>query len=223
MADALPLYGDFALLPTGTTVNPVGAINNAFLGNVAALKLNIRFDEVNAAFSPAAVLLKNMLVAQGTFAGWTVQQVVDLADQTLGGCSSQYTFNTVNTIVRNINAGYQGGVMNSGLLACPTLSAFTFEEGDGLWSESDELRASAFPNPTLGETTISFSGLDPYAPLEVRIFDLSGALVNWIYRGEAPESGTLQLPWDASGRAAGMYFYEAINGERAVRGKLIVE
>ncbi len=223
VAAALPLYGDFALLPTGTTVNPAGAVNNAFLGNLTALKLNIRFDEVNASFSPATVLLKNMVVAQGTFAGWTVQQVADLADQTLGGCVTTYTFNTVNTIVRNINSGYQGGTMNSGVLSCPGMAAIAPEAGDGSDALADELRATAFPNPAMGATTISITGLDPAAPLEVRVFDLSGALVHGLYLGEAPESGMLQLPWDASGRAAGMYFYEAVNGDRAVRGKVILE
>ena len=223
VAAALPLYGDFSLLPTGTTVNPGGTVNNSLLGNLTALKLNVRFDEVSASFSSSTVMLKDMIVAQGTFAGWTVQQIVDLGDQTLGGCVSTYTFNTVNTIVRNINSGYQGGTMNSGLLTCPGMSAFAVENGEGHGSLADELRAVAYPNPTLGATTISITGLDPAAPLEVRVFDLSGAMVRNLYLGEAPETGALLLPWDASGRAAGLYFYEAVNGDRAVRGKLIVE
>lgn len=113
--------------------------------------------------------------------------------------------------------------MNSGLLTCPGMSAFAAENGEGHGSLTDELRAVAFPNPTLGATTISITGLEAAAPLEVRVFDLSGAMVRNLYLGEAPETGALLLPWDASGRAAGLYFYEAVNGDRAVRGKLIVE
>ncbi|MBK6343997.1 MAG: hypothetical protein IPF41_15815 [Flavobacteriales bacterium] len=159
MAAALPLYGDFALLPTGTTVNPAGAINNAFLGNLTALKLNIRFDEVNASFSPATVLLKNMVVALGTFAGWTVQQVADLADQTLGGCVTTYTFNTVNT-TRNINSGYQGGTTNSGVLSCWHGGHRTGR----LVMAPMRLPMNCerqHSNPAMGATTISITGLTP--------------------------------------------------------------
>ncbi|MBK9147075.1 MAG: hypothetical protein IPM12_04535 [Flavobacteriales bacterium] len=221
VAAALPLYGDFALLPTGTTVNPGGAVNNSLLGNLTALKLNVRFDEVNASFSSSSVMLKDMVVAQGTFAGWTVQQIVNLADQTLGGCVSTYTFNTVNTIVRNINSGYQGGNMNSGLLTCPP-QGMALEEG-AVTHDDEGTNLLVFPNPTRGWTTIELPSLRDDAALSITLVNATGAEVAVIASGMLEAGVKRRVEWDASGLPAGLYVCIAQVGDRVLHERIIVE
>jgi hypothetical protein len=221
--DALPSTGSVALLPTGTAVNPSGTISNTLLGHLTALKISIRMDELNAAFSPATAQLKNMLIASGTFAGWTVQQLANHADQTIGGCVAQYPLVTIAVALQSINSGYQGGTMSSGYLICPGLAAMPMEQGEGALELAEGLRATAFPNPARGMSTIVVSGLAAEERVTLRLFDLSGALVASLFEGESPEHGELRIAWDTGSNAAGMYFFEAINGERSVRGKLILE
>ena len=72
-------------------------------------------------------------------------------------------------------------------------------------------------------STIAVSGLAAEERVTLRVFDLSGALVASLFEGESPEHGELRIAWDTGSNAAGMYFFEAINGERSVRGKLILE
>jgi hypothetical protein len=209
------------LLPTGTTVNPGGTVNNSLLGNLTALKLNVRFDEVSASFSSSTVMLKDMIVAQGTFAGWTVQQIVDLGDQTLGGCVSTYTFNTVNTIVRNINSGYQGGTMNSGLLTCPP-QGMAFEEGI-VTHDEDGANLLVFPNPTRGWTTIELPAFKDDAALSITLLNATGAEVAVIANGMLEAGVAKRIEWDASVLPAGLYVCIAQVGDTVLRERIIVE
>ena len=220
--NALPSTGTVALLPTGTAVNPT-TISNALLGHLTAIKISIRMDELNSSFSPATAQLKNMLIASGTFAGWTVQQLANHADQAIGGCVAQYPLVTIAIALQSINSGYQGGTMSSGYLSCPGMAAMPMEGDDDPLELANALRATAFPNPTLGGTTITVLGLAAHDPVTLRVLDLHGAQVASLFEGAAPEHGELRATWDAASSAAGMYFFEAISGDRAVRGKVIVE
>lgn len=83
--------------------------------------------------------------------------------------------------------------------------------------------ATAFPNPTLDATTITVLGLVANEPVTLRVLDLRGAQVASLFEGAAPEHGELRATWNIASSAAGMYFFEAISGDRAVRGKVIVE
>jgi len=113
--------------------------------------------------------------------------------------------------------------MSSGYLSCPGMAAMPMEGDDDPLELANALRATAFPNPTLGGTTITLLGLAAHDPVTLRVLDLHGAQVASLFEGAAPEHGELRATWDAASSAAGMYFFEAISGDRAVRGKVIVE
>ena len=222
--NTLPTTGTAALLPSGTTVDPGTAISNTLLGHLAALKISVRLDELNPSFSSSDVLLKDMIVRSGTFAGWTVQQLVNHADQAIGGCVAQYPLVTIASALANINQGYQGGTMNNNYLRCPGSSAMALE---GDWPQEDgavtEIDGSIHPNPFRESTTITLLGLDTDQRLDVRVLRVDGALVDHLYEGTVPEEGALRLGWQGAGRAAGLYILIATNGDRVFRGKLMVE
>jgi hypothetical protein len=61
----------------------------------------------------------NLTVTSGTFAGMTVNQVKDLANNVYGKCNSVYTASQMTSILDAINKCYDNGIDNgSGILAC---------------------------------------------------------------------------------------------------------
>ena len=219
----LPTYGTQSLLPTGTTINPGASVANSLVGQIVALRINVRMDEMLPAFSSSSVLLKNMIVASGTFAGMTVQTLLNTAEQTIGGCATTYTLSSLSSALTSINNGYQGGTMNSGYLTCPPAGMQLEGGGEGVFVLDDGFRMIAFPNPLTTSTTIRLAGLDVHERLTVDVLDVTGKVVAPLYDGAVPEDGSKQVDWTVGGSAAGFYFYRVVNGERSVTEKLIVQ
>ncbi|MEO8589627.1 MAG: T9SS type A sorting domain-containing protein [Flavobacteriales bacterium] len=221
----LPCIGNIAQLPSGTLQNPGSSYSNSFAGQLTALKLSVRFDELSTAFSSSAVPLKNMLIASGTFAGWTVAQLITEADSKIGSCGSSYTRNALNDAITNVNWGYLGGTTSSGYLMCPP-SGMMIETGTTettIEPSLDPLDVSVFPNPVSGMATIMITGATYEQPTTVELYSVSGTLIGQIFNGRVPAGTEQRVQWDATNEAKGIYFYRVVSGERVAQGKIIVE
>lgn len=216
----LPSTGTSAVLPSGTLTNPT-TYGNSLAGELVAAKLSVRFDELNAAFSPASVLLKNMVVASGTFAGWTVQQVIDEADRKIGGCGGLYTRSSLNTALAAINNGYAGGTAASGYLVCPSTR---MNEAAPYPADETGLSLRVFPNPVAGSTTMEVGTVyEAAGPLDLVIMSVSGQVVHQRTVAIDVASDVTRLHWDASAVSPGVYLVVLISGERRVVQRLVVE
>ncbi|MCB0768301.1 MAG: T9SS type A sorting domain-containing protein, partial [Flavobacteriales bacterium] len=226
----LPSYGTIARLPYGLMQNPTN-YGNTFAGQLVALKLSVRFDEYDNAYSPSTTLLKDMVVADGLFAGWTVQQVIDAADEKIGSCGNTYTREALNDALTAINQGYAGGTVNSGYLICPSGSGMAPEPvqdeapvvGTTKSIQVEPISVDVFPNPTSGATVFAFTptASDQHVTFELR--SLNGALIVDRDLGVLPEGVQYRIDWDATGTMAGPYLYRITAGAEVVTGKLIVE
>ena len=116
ITDFLPSSGIATILPLGTKVNPVEVLSNVLVGEIVALKLNIGFDEYDAQFSSNNILLKNMVVKTGVFVGKTVQQILQDAENAIGGCATQYLLSDLNDVVVKINQNFENKTTNMGFL-----------------------------------------------------------------------------------------------------------
>ncbi|MBK6829943.1 MAG: T9SS type A sorting domain-containing protein [Flavobacteriales bacterium] len=220
---ALPTYGTPALLPTGTTVNPT-TVSNSFVGQLVSAKLNVRFDEMSTSFAPSTVLLKNMIVASGTFAGMTVQQVINLADQTIGGCSTTYTRSSLSSALTQINNGYDGPNENSGYLVCPGASGMLLQPNEPVTLlEESPLEVIVFPNPLRDAATILLTGGDEDEAVTIDLYTLSGAMDRSLYTGNVGAGMQQRIVWDASDLAPGLYFCRVQQGERMTVVKVLVQ
>ncbi len=221
----LPSYGGVGVLPTGTLLNPGSGYSNTFAGELIALKLSIRFDEVNASFSPSVALLKNMRIASGTFSGWTVQQLVDQADSEIGGCSSTYGLNALNAAMLNINLNYYQGSNGNGFLTCPP-TAFQMEatdEADNELSRTGELELLLFPNPLSESGRIRVTGLREKAEMTLQVLSLDGRVLRVLADRMGAAASTVELSFDAEGLASGVYLIQVVQGTRSKVGRLVVE
>lgn len=88
ITDFLPSGGTASVLPRGVKVNPGSRYKNILAGQIIALKLSIGFDKSDAQFCGSNVLLENLVVTKGKFAGKTVGFILQEAEKALGNCSS---------------------------------------------------------------------------------------------------------------------------------------
>ncbi len=223
--DFLPSSGSVAQLPWGTVQNPGSSYSNAFAGELVALKLAVRFDELAPSFNPSSVLLKNMVIANGTFAGWTVAQLISSADAKIGSCSSSYTREQLHAAVSAVNAGYLGGTMNSGYLTCPGPAGMVLAPEDDVIQvlRDEQLDVKVFPNPAHDQATLLISGTQEDAPTLISVYSLSGVLVGTYDQGTVESGLEQRVALDVSNMAPGIYFYKVISGERTAGGRVVVE
>jgi len=76
----------------------------------------------------------------------------------------------------------------------------------------EELQIEAFPNPTSGDLTISLV-LEKPEPLSVKIYDLTGRVVQEVVETMAPYPGEIQVITNISALPSGLYVVEVMAGD----------
>jgi hypothetical protein len=221
---ALPSTGTAALLPAGTTVNPGASISNTLLGHLAALKISVRMDEIDPGFCASGTLLKDMVIASGTFGGWTVQQLINHADQSAGGCVAQHALTVIASALANINNGYGNGGAGNGYLVCPTTFGLALQEtGEAAGLMEEEAMPSVFPNPTSAETSVTIPAVNHDARVNVELLSLAGARLMTLFSGQMEAGVPLRVNWQASALPQGAYLCRVVVGEQAHHLRVIVQ
>ena len=99
----------------GSSTNPNSAWS-VFHGEVLALQLNVDFS--NKGITPTG--LAGLHLTSGSLQGWTVQQVLNLANQVLGGNTwalpHGMSVSDLNNVVDSINSSLDGGTTDTGYL-----------------------------------------------------------------------------------------------------------
>jgi len=104
-------------LPSGGT--PSTLPNYSVLtGQLLAATLNVGFDAYDASFANSSVALGEMEFVSGTFQGMNVNQVLAIANDVIGGCSSAYSASAVNNALTVINENFDNGTQDNGNLDC---------------------------------------------------------------------------------------------------------
>jgi SprB repeat len=114
-------------LPSGTTpralnsgalVDPGSTYKNVLAGQLVTLTLSVGFDAFDPNFAPNTLLLGNLIIANGTFAGMTVTQFLQIANNAIGGATTGYSYSQINNAAKAINNNFIGGTVNNGYLTC---------------------------------------------------------------------------------------------------------
>ena len=88
-------------------------------GQVLTLALSVGFDNYDPNFGQATIHLEDMIIGSGDFQGMSVGDFLDLANDVLGGCNTNYTPSQVNSVADSINKNYDDGTVDNGFLVCP--------------------------------------------------------------------------------------------------------
>lgn len=113
----LPSGGPSVALPNIGEVNPE-SISNTLAGHLVTLKLSVGFDLADANFGESNTNLAITTVASGPFQGWTVAELIQVADQVIGGCSSEYNPSDLTGVLSGINENFVDGTTDLGFLDC---------------------------------------------------------------------------------------------------------
>jgi len=111
----LPQGGTAGVLKA-TATNPATTAAGVFAGQVLALQLSVDFS--NKGLTPGG--LSSLHVVAGKMAGYTVGQVLTIANQVLGGTASALpagmSLTDLNTVLDSINNNFDNGTSNKGYL-----------------------------------------------------------------------------------------------------------
>jgi hypothetical protein len=117
VTNLLPVGGKASLL-TANVTDPA-SLKNVLVGQLVALKLSVGFDYYDADFGTSPLLLGDLVIGSGPFAGYSVFQFLRAAELTLGGCNSDFTPQQINETASSINENFVDGKTNNGFLVCP--------------------------------------------------------------------------------------------------------
>lgn len=115
---ALPAGGSASSLAQ-SYVDPVSTEAGVLLGQVVALSLSVGFDQYDPNFGASSTSLKDLVVASGTFADWTVGQVLAEANTIIGGGWNSYSAAQINDAVSEINENFVDGTTVGSYLVKP--------------------------------------------------------------------------------------------------------
>ena len=221
-------------LPSGSSpraldksyVNPGQTYQNVFAGQVVALTLSVRFDEWDANFSSNSIKLGDLIVNSGTFAGWTVYQILAEANKVLAGEASKYSASQLNAIVDAINNNYDNGKVNLGLLSCPypTVEKPVAKVAAPAKSTPDVIanqEAVLYPNPSSGEFNLRFDAPKD-SKILVQIYNAQGTLVADYSSKVVRNNNKASLHVNNFNLAAGLYLVKVKTSTQEKTIKLII-
>ena len=161
--DFLPSGSSPSPLPEGNMTNPGDGYSNVFAGQVLALSISAGFDEAIEDFGDAPITILELEVLDGELAGVTVGELLEEANNVLGGCESQYSISQLNLALSSINENFVDGTESNGYLDCNL-------EGDCLQIYSVHVIATDECGNTLDEI-VQLNISDNEAPVFVSVPD----------------------------------------------------
>ncbi|WP_345086489.1 T9SS type A sorting domain-containing protein, partial [Flavobacterium cheonhonense] len=117
----LPAGGSPAVL-TSSAVNPTSS-RGVLSSQLIALTLSTGFDAYDPNFSQSNTSLGSLSIKSGAFAGMTVSNFLQVANDVIGGCSTAYSLSQINTAATAINENFDNGTVDKHYLNCPEQSS----------------------------------------------------------------------------------------------------
>lgn len=100
-------------------VDPINASLSVLAGNLTAVMLAVGFDNYDPDFGASESFLGDLILTDGAFEGWTVSALVEEANLSIGGCSGDYSYSSLNDALAGISQTFVDGENSTGFLACP--------------------------------------------------------------------------------------------------------
>lgn len=115
-------------------VNPYSTTAGVLAGQLVAATLNIAFHSAGYLGSNPYPL-GSLYITSGAFAGFTVNQLLTIANQAIGGINTGYSFSDINNALTQLNENFDNGTINNGFLDC---SYSTASLGDRVWYDVNQ-------------------------------------------------------------------------------------
>lgn len=217
----LPCGGPAGVL-TQSYTDP-SCLNNVLLSQLITATLSVTFDAYDPNFGASNTLLGDLIIASGPLAGLTVNQVLQEANNAVGGCGSSYSLTELNTALTNINQNFVDGTTAQNELECPVPCGSA--PVAPVAPAPPAMRLGAWPNPSSGMTNVEMM-IPEDGDATVMIYGSEGQqLVHSAQLGYLT-AGRHTYSWDGSTKSGGMarngiYVVEVIVNDQAERVKVL--
>lgn len=171
ITDWLPSGSTSATIPSGSIVNPT-SYSNILVAQLLAATLNSGFDAYDATFATGENHLGSMYYNNSPFTGMTVNQILDEANNAIGGCSSLFSLTDLNSALTNINENYDNGTADNGYLSCTNSTTRRFANR----YNSNSVNIKVFPNPVSNETILIIEGNNDEIAT-ITLYDITGRIL----------------------------------------------
>jgi len=215
VCDFLPSGTSPKVLPVGQVLNPGTSYKNVFAGQLVTAVINVQFDLYDPNFGSSNTHLGDLIIANGTFMNWTVNQLIDEANKKIGGCASPYSASALSGALDAINNNYDDGNVDKGFLLCPEL-----KKKDGRISTTD-VHMSIFPNPVSEKSVMMLSSVKDDV-LNVELFSITGQKVSTLYSGTIAAGNRVAVEIDAANLESGVYFIQVRTANGVMTEKIMV-
>jgi hypothetical protein len=203
---------------TANYTNPTSAqLKSNVIGQLLALSISVGLDAHHADYAPSGVVLGDMIIASGPFAGWTVYNFLAEANVVVSGGTSMYTVQQVQATAAAINENYVDGKMDGGYLNCPG-TQLRVMPSTTLNENISSFLASVYPNPNRGAMQIKMN-TEATDRSEVQIINSRGEVVERrLVTGNAP-----QVNFNLKKYGTGVFIVKIISGNNIETKKVLVQ
>ncbi len=119
VTDFLPSGSSPKKLQNAVYTNPGGSYKNVLAGQLVAATLSVTFDAYDADFAASEGAFGDLEIANGTFAGMTVSELLAIANAFIGNCASPYSASQLNSALTMVNESFvDGGEQMNDYLIC---------------------------------------------------------------------------------------------------------
>lgn len=113
----LPAGGQPSALPSGDLIDPIN-YGNGFASHLVAATLSLGFDAYDPNFASSNGFAGDLIFNNGQFTGFTVSEVVAIANEVIGGCSDAYSPSQLTAALTLFNENYVDGSIDNGNFSC---------------------------------------------------------------------------------------------------------
>lgn len=207
-------------LPAGTITDPGKSYRNVLAGQVVALALNAGFDAYDEGFSVADDDLGDQIINSGPFSGMTVYDLLDEANDFLGGCGSgNFSASQLNAAVTAVNENYVDGNVDYGFLDCPGSKK---RENMPELVSNEEFRVNIYPNPTSSDTNLELISENDNN-VNVALYSYAGQKVMDAFNGHMNAGQLMNIRIETSSLKSGIYFIRVTSESETRNFKLFIQ
>jgi hypothetical protein len=206
-------------LPEGGTAD-VLPNTSVLTGQLLAATLNAGFDAYDAEFASSAVLLGDMYTDNAAFAGMSINEILQAANDVIGGCSTDYSLTDLNTVLTTINENFDNGTIDNGHLTCTPATGGDDRSMTFSAEKTGVEMIEMFPNPCR-QMTHFFITSNEETVAQLQVYNNMGQVV--LSRNVVCTEGTNAIDLDVQHLTAQTYLVQLVSGDQVFTSRLVVE